>query len=248
MRKQQYILELSKSLSFMTPWDRDAIIDEYSQKFEQAGPEGEEELIEELGTPTKVAVTLHAAYEPTPEGIVAEEISSEEIGQEPVDTAPELTAEDIISEFLTGVPLETLGPEPDVESFVPIDAPEPPPVEEKPLPPVHGKAPGGRTALFAALCVLPGVPLACLVLAACLILLAPGLAVINASVHTAIAGVWAMSYLADGLLLFGAALVALAVGLPLLWLGVWVDARIIKGASSVVRRWRDAVIWKGEDR
>lgn len=56
--------ELAKLLAFMSPWDRQATLRRYERRFDAA--EDEDELIERLGTPTKVAVMLADGYVSSP--------------------------------------------------------------------------------------------------------------------------------------------------------------------------------------
>ena len=65
MTRQQYIAELTQLLFYMTPWDRAKAIKKYSKLFETS--DNEAALFNELGSPMKLAVTLHRSYEPTPE-------------------------------------------------------------------------------------------------------------------------------------------------------------------------------------
>ena len=54
------------------------------------------------------------------------------------------------------------------------------------------------------------------------LLLAPGGLLIFGAWLVFVGGLWCLSAVADAILLFGAALVVLAPGLMLLWLGFWV--------------------------
>lgn len=58
MNRRQFMVELRRYLSFMTPEQRDAVINRYEIIFDAAGPEGEREVIDELGSPIKLAIAL----------------------------------------------------------------------------------------------------------------------------------------------------------------------------------------------
>lgn len=64
-RQEAYIAELSQLLFYMTPWDKAEALKEISAKINH--PETGVQTMEEMGTPMKMAVTLHRQYEPTPE-------------------------------------------------------------------------------------------------------------------------------------------------------------------------------------
>ena len=64
MNRHAYLAELSQLLYYMTPWDREALIAEYRQKFEDA--EDDAAVIQELGSPMKTAVRLSRSYTPSP--------------------------------------------------------------------------------------------------------------------------------------------------------------------------------------
>ena len=61
MNRQRYMAELSKLLSFMFKEDRAEILQHYNELLDNA--EDEEALLEEFGSPTKLAVTISRTYE-----------------------------------------------------------------------------------------------------------------------------------------------------------------------------------------
>lgn len=63
MNKQKYLAELRRLLVYMTDEDRDEAIRRCAGAFDAAGPEGEADLIAELGSPTKTAIGLSRGYE-----------------------------------------------------------------------------------------------------------------------------------------------------------------------------------------
>lgn len=66
MNRQRFLAELSQLLAFMTPHDRNAKLRELTQRFDEAGLEGEGAIIASLGTPTALAIRLAREYVPSP--------------------------------------------------------------------------------------------------------------------------------------------------------------------------------------
>lgn len=66
MNRQRFLAELSQLLAFMTPHDRNAKLKELTQRFDEAGLEGEGAIIASLGTPTALAIRLAREYVPSP--------------------------------------------------------------------------------------------------------------------------------------------------------------------------------------
>ncbi len=64
LNKQRFLTELKRLLVFMTDSDRELTIAQYAERFEAVGEEGEAALLESLGSPTKVAISLSRGYEP----------------------------------------------------------------------------------------------------------------------------------------------------------------------------------------
>ncbi len=78
--------ELSKLLSFMSSWDRQAVLADYAKKFEYCTDF--DALVEQIGTPTKVAVELAKDYVPTPPPAVVAPAAAPEPSPEAIP-APE---------------------------------------------------------------------------------------------------------------------------------------------------------------
>jgi hypothetical protein len=64
LNKQRYLAELQQLLLFMSEEDRELTVHRYAALFDQAGEDGEAELIGTLGSPTKTAIQLSRGYEP----------------------------------------------------------------------------------------------------------------------------------------------------------------------------------------
>ena len=82
--------ELSRLLGFMSSWDRQAALKKYDALFDTA--EDPEALIEELGTPTRLAIELARSYVPTAAPEYGAERAAEETAA-PEQFAIELTPE-----------------------------------------------------------------------------------------------------------------------------------------------------------
>jgi hypothetical protein len=145
MNRRQFLVELRRYLSFMTPEQRDAVINRYELIFDAAGPEGEREVIEELGSPIKLAIALSREQFKPASGAVPGE-TKKDITE---DTAPDTEAfegQDPSIEPIEPPGFEEIGelPEQEEEAKQPEDlpdaaepAPEAPPegeptAEEKP--------------------------------------------------------------------------------------------------------------------
>lgn len=59
MNKQKYLAELSGLLSFLSEEDRETVMSYYTRKFDEAGEAGQAELIQQLGTPMRLAISLN---------------------------------------------------------------------------------------------------------------------------------------------------------------------------------------------
>lgn len=127
--------------------------------------------------------------------------------------------------------------DPVYDEAAPIDAPEGEEIPwEDELPPAFSRSRsviertmplGLGIPLFLLVFAALGVPLAVLCAALAIVLLVPGCAVLFGAYLIVVGGLWCMSYMADAVLLFGLALVALAVGLIVLWLGLWLGVKLL---------------------
>jgi len=269
LNKQRFLTELQRLLIFMTDADRKLTISEYSARFDEAGEEGEAALLEQLGSPTKLAISLSRGYEPG-------RLSAETKQREALKKA-EAAAEAARLEHLSNDGY-TPGDEPvgDPVSIMmrSLDEPceeEDKPAEEEPLPVqfrftpddeydededeeidsapryVRAASPlpaGVGAALLALILLIVGVPLALLTLGVALIWLIPGAVGLGATLLCAIAALWCLGFIADALLIFGLAFIVLAVGLLLLWCGIWLDVRLIGLFVRGVQRLCDKLLGK----
>ena len=108
--KKRYLMELKALISFMDADEKAATLGAYSRLFEKAGESGEEQLIEELGSPVRLVLKLEKSYrsgtfadtlQELEDRIAAEsEAVEEEIFETEAEEAPaeEPAAEEIIEE------------------------------------------------------------------------------------------------------------------------------------------------------
>jgi hypothetical protein len=80
--------------------------------------------------------------------------------------------------------------------------------------------------LFVLVMVALGLPLLALCLGVMALLLIPGGLGIFGAYLAAVGGLWCLSYIADAILMFGLAFLILALGLIVLWLGLWADVKL----------------------
>ena len=105
MNRNMFLTDLGKLLSFMTEEERARTLREYERRLEEAGPEGEQLLLAEYGSATKVAVEIFRAYK------LGEPVFP--AGEDEAEAAPE-------DEFEDGT--ETLcDAEEEVEAEVPVE-------------------------------------------------------------------------------------------------------------------------------
>ncbi len=62
MNKQEFLYQLASELMSLPPEERVAALKYYEEYFEDAGPDKEREVLEELGSPRDVARTILADY------------------------------------------------------------------------------------------------------------------------------------------------------------------------------------------
>ena len=64
-RQEAYVAELNQLLFYMTPWDKAEVLKGITAMINH--PETGVKTMEEMGSPMKLAVTLHRQYTPTPD-------------------------------------------------------------------------------------------------------------------------------------------------------------------------------------
>ena len=238
MNKQRYLSELQSLLVFMTEEDRELAIRHYGDIFDAVGETGADDLIRSFGSPTKSAIGLSRGYEPgnirnlpkAPAAVRKPKAALTQTEDDPWGDLPTFEIPSIGEEPAKDIPVRQEAPKAEPAEPLPEPEAEPLPVFESQEPEeyVERSMPLGVGIPLLVLVMLAiGVPLAALVLALCAVCLAPGAAVIFGAYMIAVGGLWSLSYIADAVLLFGAALLVLAVGLVVLWGGLWLATRLV---------------------
>lgn len=93
MNRQAYLAELAQLLYYMTAWDRDAALAKYTKLFEER--DNDFAVIQELGSPMKLAVTLSRSYEASPEPA---EGAAEQESPAPAEETPAEVPEEVSTE------------------------------------------------------------------------------------------------------------------------------------------------------
>jgi hypothetical protein len=163
--------------------------------------------------------------EPAPEPVLVEQLPGDEATEEPM-------AQEAVSASETPAAEPQAFPEyPEPRQDEPwrkaYEAEEP--EEDSPLPL------GVGISLFVLVMVALGLPLLALCLGVMAALLVPGCAGLFGAYLAAVGGLWCLGYIADAVLMFGLAFLILALGLIILWLGVWLDIKLaglyVRGVS-----------------
>ena len=214
IKKEKYIAELTKLLGFMSPWDRRAEIRRYERMFDITPDE--DALIEELGTPTKVAVELARDYVATPPPETLDlQLPWEK--QEPAAEAETRQTEEKVSEIAAEVEAVLTPP--------PSPPPQPPKRELR----------GGGVFAFVLLTLAIGLPVFAVLLCIGVPILAGGIGCIGIAVEQVLHSVGRFNLFSDLLLVWGSGLVIAGVGLLLAWIGIWISL-------SLCRLWIEKVL------
>jgi len=212
--KALYLTELTNLLGFMSSWDRKTALEEYAAKFDAA--EDTDALVEALGTPTKLAFRLAVDYVPT---------------VSPTRQAAAMAAitdpEDIL--FGSEGPVASLDPSSlplphdDVPEFLAQASEE----DEEPEPSApKKKLRGGVLAAYLAGVLAVGLPVTVALVCVGLPFLLGGAGLAAAAVYEVSGMIRTLWLVSDYLLVIGGGLAACAVGLLLLWLGIWISAEL----------------------
>ncbi len=205
----------------MSSWDRQAALKKYRTMF--AASADEEALMEELGTPTKLAIELAASYVPTrPPSALAEALSRCPVALEDLLRDPEALAADL---SLPEPAEAELQPETWIFDMAEDDEPAETP-EEAASAPARGRIRTGALIGYLIPAIVIGLPIAVLLVCLGLPFLAAGAALIFTALVQALNFIGQLRLVSDMLLTGGAALVACAVGLALCWFGLWLSMEL----------------------
>ncbi len=215
MNKLQFLSELSQYLTFISPEEHALVMDEYSSKFDNVGPEGEAALLVELGTPMMIAISLKR---------------KKEAGMPLTENVP-------TSEGSTAAPKAGVNPSFDEACDEQAQAnnsseksqPEDPDVEDEPE---LGQACGSNEHEDRQPRIKVGALISCILLSLLTAVFALGVIAVGVYFfivmgNLLVIALQSLNLLSDSLLLFAGALVSGGVGLFVLWLGLWSAIRII---------------------
>lgn len=236
MNKYKFVAELERLLGFMSSWDRQAAIAKYTAMFDEA--EDVDILIAKLGSPTKLAISLAKDYVPT-DPPAAEEASAAEDAAETEGSVQVPDPEEPQSESAP-VPEEAppeLSFEEPGETPVPVPAEAPVPAaaeeygEDEEAPADEPAAPGRKArpaalVFYTLLSLLIGLPIAIVLIALGVPFLAAGAGVAAFAIWGAAAVISCLTVVSDILLVLGVTIAAVAVGLLLAWLGLWISLEL----------------------
>ena len=245
MNAQKYLAELSRLLGFMSYWDREAVLEQYKREFD--GSKSDEEVIEAIGTPTKVAIDIARAYVPTPRPGANEDAAAAlpDAAEEDTPAPPEETGR-----VFDGA--DELPPEVRSAGTVQTDLPfKPVPEEEKEEPEPAGpkrRIRPAALAIYILAALVIGLPIVLLLIAVGAPLMALGGGMAGGAVYTCLRLIMRLSMVSDMLLMGGAALVLIGLGLLVFWLGLWISISLSRvWIGGVIIRLGDKLCRRRED-
>lgn len=223
INQERYLAELDRLLGFMSSWDRQAALKKYRALF--AASADTDALIEELGTPTRLAIELAASYVPSRSpSALAEALQQCPVALEDMLRDPGVLAADLSEP--EPVPVEA-APQPETWVFdaEPEEAPEEADAEEPAGGPYRRVRVGALIAYLIPAVVI-GLPIAVALICVGLPFLVGGAWLAISAVYEALQVLGTLTLVSDMLLICGAALAACAVGVLLCWLGLWISLEL----------------------
>ena len=204
----------------MSSWDRQAAIERYEAMFSEA--KDPDALMEELGTPTKVAVELANGYVSSPPPPDTPQGGGDTVPA-PFPAGPEESAP-LLQTDAEAAPPDTSA----VEDAAPDDTDvlEPPETEE----PEDAKQGGSAflKLLYWVFAILVGIPVTVLLICFGIPFLSAGVWIIYTVIRSIPPVLGSFTLLSDILLLGGSGLISLAVGLFLSWFGLWLSIALCR--------------------
>lgn len=215
MTRQQYIAELHSLLGFMSDEDRQRTIEKYNRMFSKAADE--EEFMQRLGTPTKVAIQLAGNYVPS----TPEQRAAEDAEREMYEAQSALFDGGSVSESeMSAIAAVPAREEP--ETVIEEEIEEPAPAHKV------RRVKGGMLVIYILLSLVIALPITLVLVLVGIPFAAAGIALGFAAIAAAPEFIGALSLFSDISLVVGAALVVLAVALVLLWFGLWLSITLAK--------------------
>lgn len=243
--------ELSKLLGFMSAWDRRDTLIKYDALFDEAADE--EEFIASLGSPTKLAIGLALNYVPSPapvsvpaetkepDGSVGE-FAAEGQAAEAAETLEQHAEAAVESVEEASADAESAPVVEEVAISVPVVEED---VEEPARPKKRVRAFGLIVAILFGLVI--GLPVAILLICVGIPFIVLGAAVVALTVWVAMSTIGLLAMFSDVLIIVGGGLVLCALGLLLVWFGLWASFELgYLWISGVVLRLGRALTYKKE--
>ena len=227
INQERYLAELDRLLGFMSSWDRQAALKKYRALFVSC--KDGEALMEELGTPTKLAIELAASYVPTrPPSALASALAECPVALEDLLRDPGALAADMTTPAPGELQPETwVFEQTEIAEVTGAETPdEEPEQEQEPEPEPRGRVKRGALIAYLIPAIVIGLPIAVLLICIGLPFIAAGAALIITAATQALRVVGQLRMASDMLLTGGAALVVTAVGLALCWLGLWLSMEL----------------------
>ncbi len=201
----------------MSSWDRQAALKKYQTLL--ASSRDVQAAMDELGTPTKLAIELAASYVPTrPPSALARALEECPVALEDLLRDPNALAADY-SELVSQSDLKP-------ETWIFDMAPEPEPEPETPEEPARRRLRIGALIGYLIPAVVIGLPVAAVLVCLGLPFIAAGAWLIYEAMLQAMNVIGAMRLISDMLLIGGAGMVACGVGLFLCWFGLWLSIEL----------------------
>lgn len=218
----------------MSARDRAAEIAKYEAMFDEC--DDVEALVERLGTPTRVAVSIAAGYVPSPE----EEIFSEPDAEAETPPEPEAKPESAPAEeeVPEQIQLGEVFAMPAAAAAAEAEEPAEAPAIQRSVRPV-------ALVFYLLFAVIIGIPVAIVLICFGVPFMAMGVGTVAGAMWCARSLIAMFSMFSDVLLTVGAAAVCCAVGLVVTWLGLWIS--IVLGRlwiGSALIGWGRKACWK----
>ena len=252
--RKQFITELSKYLASMPAEEQDAIINRYELRFDEAGPAGEQALLDSLGTPMKVAIALFREHNSeiydnkynapeTADNSPAADVPVEADAPQQAAPVEEIPAPQQVAPAEEVPAPQQVAPA-EFPSFVPV-APPAPAEEDMPAPEVEDaqaeddgfdlgvddmpdESDDLPSPAAKGAAITGSVLLCALTILVGLALMSLPVGALYLGIRTLISGFASFAYLPDTLLLLGIGAVSTAVGLAVAWLVIWMVVTVVK--------------------
>lgn len=229
----------------MSSWDREEVLEKYKRQF--GGARSDEDVIESIGTPTQVAIRIARTYVPTPRPETGEDgptalpdAAEDEKPALPEETGPVFDGADELPPEVRSAgtarldTLHTPGPD------------EPEKEEPEPAGPKRRIRPAAL-AIYILAVLLIGLPVTLLLIAVGAPLMALGGGMATGAVYTCMRLMMRLSMVSDVLLMGGAALVLVGIGLLVFWLGLWISISLGRAwIGGVLVRLGGKLCWQRE--